>query len=88
MHKETRLIEQFYGIHIDTYCNEYKSEQEDEYIVERIVTTKFNNRTLNKWKHYSDKFELPSNITDDKIIGFECNFLSQRTQEIRPGLRK
>ena len=91
-------IERFCGTQgIDNYCNENEHEA-DEYIVERIVMKKFNNRTnqyefLVKWKDYSDKFntwELSSNIPDDKIVEFEHTLLTigqQRTQEHRPGLR-
>ena len=68
-------IELFCGTQdVDIYCSENQSDHEDEYIVERIVTKKFNCRTnqyefLVKWKDYSDKFntwELSSNIPDDK----------------------
>ena len=63
-------IRLFCGIQdISNYSIENDSDQ-DEYIVERIITKKFNNRTnqyefLVKWKDYSDKFntwELSSNI--------------------------
>ena len=92
-------IEQFCGTQdIDNNCNENEGDQEDEYIVERIVTKKFNNHTnqyefLVKWKDYSDKFntwELSSNIPDNKIVEFERSLLisgKQRTQELHPGLR-
>ena len=54
-------IRLFFGIQdINNYSIENESDQ-DEYIVERIITKKFNNRTnqyefLVKWKDYSDKF--------------------------------
>ena len=63
-------IRLFCGIQdINSYSIENESDQ-DEYIVERIITKKFNNRTnqnefLVKWKDCSDKFntwELSSNI--------------------------
>ena len=82
---------------INNYSIENESDQ-DEYVVERIITKKFNNCTnqyefLVKWKDYSDKFntwELSSNIPDDKIVEFEHSLLTigqLRTQEARPGLR-
>ena len=55
-------IELFCGTQdVDIYCSENQSDHEDEYMVERIVTKKFNCRTnqyefLVKWKNYSDKF--------------------------------
>lgn len=95
-------IKKFCGIKdINNYSivNDHESQSDqDESIVERIITKKFNNRTnqyefLVKWKDYSDKFntwELSSNIPDDKIVEFERNLLTigrLRTHEARPGLR-
>ena len=83
---------------IEAYYNENESD-EDEYIVEKIITKKFNNRTsqyefLVKWKDYSDKFntwELSSNIPDNKLVEFERSLVctgQNQTNERRPGLRE
>ena len=90
-------LKQFSGTQeIDRYIE--TEHDEDKYIVEKIVTKRFNNRTnqyefLVKWKDYSDRFntwELSNNIPDDKLVEFERSLLTvakQRTQDLRPGLR-
>ena len=64
------------------------TENEDEYIVEKIVEKKFNNRLgqyefLVKWKDYSSRFntwELASNIPDAKLQEFEHAALQSKAQ--------